>query len=67
METEFALIPLSAGRKLGLPEEANRVHIQRKPGEKITIWIEYTETLDLPGFKPELHFRPQVERGLWKL
>lgn len=54
-------------QKLGLPKEAQRVHIQREPGEKITIWIEYTETVELPGFKREFQFKPRVERGLWRL
>jgi hypothetical protein len=54
-------------QKLGLPAEAQRVHIHREPGEKITIWIQYTETIQLPGFKREFTFTPRVERTLWRL
>lgn len=52
--------------KLGLPEEAKTVYIQRVKGEKIVIWLEYTETIKLPGFRREFHFAPRAERGLWR-
>lgn len=54
-------------RKLGLPKEAERVHIQREPGKRIVIWLEYTEMIELPGFKREFNFQPRAERGLWRL
>ena len=53
--------------KLGLPEEAKTVHIRRIKGEKIEIWLEYTETIELPGFRRDFHFTPRAERGLWRL
>jgi hypothetical protein len=53
--------------KLGLPESAKRVYIQRIKGERIVIWLEYTETIELPGFKRDFHFMPKAERGLWRL
>lgn len=54
-------------RKLGLPKEAEQVHIRRTKGERIVIWLEYAEVVELPGFKREFSFRPQAERALWKL
>jgi hypothetical protein len=54
-------------RRLGLPKEAEQVHIQRQKGERIVIWIEYTETVQLPGLRREVRFRPRAERGLWRL
>lgn len=54
-------------RRLGLPPEAEKVHIQRTRGERIVIWLEYTETIALPGFKREFTFQPKAERGLWRL
>lgn len=53
--------------KLGLPEAAKIVHIRRTKGEKIEIWLDYTETIELPGFRREFHFKPRAERGLWRL
>lgn len=53
--------------KLGLPEAAKTVHIRRTKGEKIEIWLDYTETIELPGFRREFHFTPRAERGLWRL
>lgn len=53
--------------KLGLPESAKTVYIDRIKGERIVIWLEYTETIALPGFKRDFHFTPRAERGLWRL
>lgn len=54
-------------RRLGVPKEAERIRIERPGGEKIIIWLEYREKVKLPGFERELHFRPRVERTLWRL
>lgn len=53
-------------RRLGLPNEAERIHVQRPTGDRIIIWLEYRESVKLPGFERELHFRPRVERALWR-
>jgi hypothetical protein len=44
---------------LGLPEDAGIVTIVRKQG-RITVTAHYEETIDLPGFKKEIHFEPKA-------
>lgn len=51
-------------RKLNLPQEAERIRIQRRSGREIVIWTEYTITLRLPKFERELTFRPEVRAPL---
>jgi len=44
---------------IGLPEAARRVHVKR--GQKIiSIWAEYYDNLEFPGFVKEIHFNPQA-------
>lgn len=44
---------------LGLPEEAGIITITRDNG-RITIESHYDETVDLPGFKRDIHFEPRA-------
>jgi hypothetical protein len=44
---------------LGLPEDAGILLI-KKVGRTITIEAHYEETIDLPGFKKEIHFEPKA-------
>ena len=44
---------------LGLPEGARTVHIKR--GSKIiSIWAEYYDVIEFPGFVREIHFNPNA-------
>ena len=44
---------------LGLPEAARLVHVKR--GQKIiSIWAEYYDNIEFPGFVREMHFNPQA-------
>jgi len=44
---------------LGLPESARIVHVKR--GQKlISIWAEYYDNIEFPGFVREIHFNPQA-------
>lgn len=45
---------------LGLPEDAGYVTIRRDRG-RITIESHYEETVDLPGFKRDIHFEPRAQ------
>lgn len=44
---------------LGLPEDAGIVTIQRVGG-RITVSAHYEQTVDMPGFKKDLHFEPKA-------
>jgi hypothetical protein len=44
---------------LGLPEDAGAVVITRDRG-RIEIESHYEETVDLPGFKRDIHFEPKA-------
>jgi hypothetical protein len=44
---------------LGLPEDAGILLI-KKQGRVISIEAHYEETIDLPGFKKEIHFEPKA-------
>ena len=44
---------------MGLPEDAGIITIERRSG-RITITAHYEETIDLPGFKKEIHFEPKA-------
>ena len=46
---------------LGLPDEAQDVHVQRQSNE-ITIWAAYEETVEFPGVARRVVFRPLVEK-----
>lgn len=47
---------------LGLPEGAGMVQIRRS-GDRVMIWSEYYEYVELPMFVRELHFSPTAERS----
>ena len=44
---------------LGLPESARKVTVRRRAGT-ISIWAEYYEIIEFPGFVREVHFHPEV-------
>ena len=44
---------------LGLPEDAGIIQI-KKVGRTISIEAHYDETIDLPGFKKDIHFEPKA-------
>lgn len=44
---------------LGLPVDAGIVTITRAGG-RITVTSHYEQTIDLPGFKKEVHFEPKA-------
>jgi hypothetical protein len=44
---------------LGLPGDAKNVRIRRGTRE-IYIWAEYTEHVEVPGFKRDVHLNPQA-------
>ncbi len=46
---------------LDLPEAAKKLQIRRK-GNQIWIWVDYIETIELPGFVKEVELTPHVER-----
>jgi hypothetical protein len=44
---------------IGLPEAAHRVHVKR--GQKvISIWAEYYDNIEFPGFVREIRFNPKA-------
>lgn len=45
---------------LGLPEDAGIV-VVRKEGRQIFIEAHYEETIQLPGFRRDLHFEPKAQ------
>lgn len=45
---------------LGLPEDAKKITIKREKGQ-ISIEAHYDETIDLPGYKKEIHFEPKAK------
>ena len=47
---------------LGLPEGAQAVNV-RRTREGITIWSEYSETVELPLVRRRLEFTPRAERS----
>lgn len=51
-------------RKLNLPQEAERIRIERRPGREIVIWTEYTVTLSFPKFEREITFHPTARASL---
>lgn len=44
---------------LGLPPEAKNVRL-RRGARDIYIWAEYTERIELPGLRRDLHLSPQA-------
>jgi hypothetical protein len=46
---------------LGLPEDAQRVRVQRSR-RAISIWAEYSDTVDLHLVRREVRFSPHIER-----
>jgi hypothetical protein len=48
---------------LGLPPEAYRVRFNRTAAS-ITIWAEYSEIVELPGFTRHFMFKPRAEAPL---
>lgn len=44
---------------LGLPEAARHVHVKRSQ-KMISIWAEYYDNIEFPGFVREIHFNPQA-------
>jgi hypothetical protein len=48
---------------IGLPDEAHRIQIKRS-ANRITIWNEWTERVNLPFFRREFHFAPRHEGPL---
>jgi hypothetical protein len=47
---------------LSLPAPAQRIKIRRTPS-RITIWTDYTETIDFPFVTRSVSFRPIIERA----
>jgi hypothetical protein len=47
---------------LTLPAPAHRINIRRTPS-RITIWTDYSETIDFPFVSRDVSFRPMVERA----
>lgn len=47
---------------LDLPTAAQRINVRRTP-RMITIWAEYTVTIEFPFVERELTFRPVAERS----
>lgn len=45
---------------LGLPASAHEVQVRRR-GNRITIWTEYYDHIEMPGFSREVHFSPRAE------
>lgn len=50
---------LNVADSLGLPEDAGVVSITRKDG-RITVEAHYEETIELPGYRREVHFEPRA-------
>ena len=48
---------------IGLPPEAGRVTVRRRP-KSIAIWSEYYEHVEMPAFVREIHFSPGAEGSL---
>ena len=48
---------------LGLPAEAYRLRFNRT-AKSISIWAEYEETVELPGYTRRFLFKPRVEAPL---
>lgn len=46
---------------LGLPEAAQKVQIHRK-GNKVWIWANYIELIELPGYQMEMELTPHAEK-----
>ena len=46
---------------LDMPEGAKKLQIRRK-GNQIWIWVDYIETIELPGIVKEVELTPHVER-----
>ncbi len=46
---------------LGLPEAAGKIQIHRKEN-KIWIWANYIELIELPGYQIEVELTPHAER-----
>lgn len=49
----------AAADSLGLPEDAGLVSITKENGH-ITIESHYEETVELPGFRRDIHFEPRA-------
>jgi hypothetical protein len=47
---------------LGLPAQAYRINVRRTPGG-ITLWTDYSETIDFPFVTRDVSFRPVAERA----
>ena len=47
---------------LGLPAQAYRINVRRTPS-RITIWTDYSETIDFPFVTRSVTLRPVVERA----
>lgn len=47
---------------LALPAEAHRIGVRRSPAD-ITIWADYSETIDLPFVTRDISFRPLAQRS----
>lgn len=45
---------------LGLPEQAQKIYVKRKP-RHILIWNEYYDHVDLPFFSRDFYFNPTAE------
>lgn len=45
---------------LGLPASAHEVQVRRR-GNRVTIWTEYYDRIELPAFSREIHFAPRAE------
>lgn len=45
-----------------LPASAHRINVRRTPG-RISIWTDYSETIDFPFVSRDVRFRPVVERA----
>lgn len=48
---------------LGLPEDAARVRVKRS-ANRISVWSEYSEHVELPLFVREFRFEPRVDGDL---
>lgn len=47
---------------LSLPAPAHRINVRRTPS-RISIWTDYSETIDFPFVTRDVSFRPVVERA----
>lgn len=45
---------------LGLPASAHEVQIRRR-GNRVTIWTEYYDHIEMPGYSREVRFSPRAE------